>query len=306
MRRLLALSIDLDALELYLGLYGLERDVRLSDRARQAIPARAAERFGELCARFDAKGTLFVVGRDLAQGHAHDEIRALAAAGHEIGSHSYAHDYALTRRAPDDIDRDLALAEEEIERVTGRRPVGFRAPGYTLTPALQRALVGRGYRYDSSLLASPPYYAAKAAVISALRLMGRESRSILGPVAQLVRPRTPHRDAEGLLELPVSVLPGVRVPYIGTLVVGMPPRVSGVLARALAGDELVVLELHGVDLCDASDGVPPELLARQRELRVPVREKWRRLEAAIGALLQGREPVTLEQAARLVRAAAHE
>ncbi len=52
--RLLALSMDLDALELYAGLHGSSR---LSERAKDAVPARAAERLGELCASLGAPST---------------------------------------------------------------------------------------------------------------------------------------------------------------------------------------------------------------------------------------------------------
>jgi hypothetical protein len=303
-QRLLALSIDLDALDLYLGLYGLSSH-GLSDAAKAAVPARAAARFGELCASLGVKGTLFVVGRDLALGRGKGELLALHRAGHELASHSFSHDYALSRRSPERIDEDLARAEEELESLCGVRPRGFRAPGYTLSDPLLEVVRARGYAYDSSLLPSPPYYAAKAAVMGALRLLGRESRSILGPPAQLLRSRAPHVH-RGLLELPVSVVPGLRVPYIGTLLATAPMAVARVLGRTLAGDELVVVELHGVDLLDASDGVPEELLARQRDLRVPAAVKRARLESALRLLLEKRTPVTLLEAAGLCAGPASE
>lgn len=299
MTPLFALSIDLDALDLYLGLYGLGEEV-LDERAREAIPALAAQRFGELCDAVGLKGTLFVVGRDLARGRAHRELRDLHAAGHELASHSFAHDYALSRGTVAEIEADLTRAEDELHALTGAKPVGFRAPGYTLSDALLQAVANRGYAYDSSLLASPPYYAAKAAVIGALKLAGRQSRSILGDVRQLVGGRHPHRTMQGVLELPVAVLPGARLPYIGTLVTTIPSPASVLLARGLKRDPLVVLELHGADLVDGSDGVPPELLARQRDLAVPATVKRRRLEAAIRALLDGREARTLASCAALL------
>lgn len=295
---LVALSIDLDALDLYLGLYGLDEGV-LSDKARAAVPARAAERFGELCASLGIRGTAFVVGRDLAAGRGHAELKALHRDGHELASHSFDHDYALTRRSPAEIDADLARAEEAIESLCGERPVGFRAPGYTLSPVLIEVLRARGYRYDSSLLPSPPYYAAKAAVMGALAIRGRTSRSILGHPGQLFRSRQPRAIAEGVVELPVAVLPGLRLPWIGTLVATVPAAVSSAMAAAFRWDRLVVVELHGVDLCDASDGVPPELVARQRDLAVPATLKRARIEAALEGLLQRRRAVTLAEGACL-------
>ena len=295
---LVALSIDLDALDLYCGIYGLPDT--LSERARDVVPALATERFGDLCASLGLAGTLFVVGRDVAGGRGHAQLKAAAAAGHELASHSFSHDYALSRRTAAEIDLDLDTADHALAGLTGARPVGFRAPGYTLSPVLSERLAARGYRYDSSLLASPPYYAAKAAVMGALKLLGRESRSILGPVDQLFRPRLPHRDRAGLLELPIAVLPGIRLPYYGAPLVLLPEAAAGLLGRALALDPLVVIELHGVDLCDESDGIPAELVTRQRDLRVSAMVKRRRIESAMRHLLQGRGGVTLAEAARLM------
>jgi hypothetical protein len=133
-----------------------------------------------------------------------------------------------------------------------------------------------------------------------LALAGKKSRSILGDPRQLFRGRAPFRDASGLLELPVSVLPGLRVPYIGTLLAAAPDAVGTNLARALGRDELVVIELHGVDLCDASDGLPPELVEKARDLKIPASVKRRRIEAAMRLLLRNRQGVTLAQSSRLV------
>jgi hypothetical protein len=295
---LVALSIDLDAIDFYMGLYGLPGE--LSAEALRAVPGLAIERFGDLCASLGIPGTLFVVGRDLAAGHGRAELKAAAGAGHEIGNHSFSHDYALSRRATEDIEADLASAEAAIAEVSGTRPVGFRAPGYTLTAALLSAISTRGYAYDSSLLPSPPYYALKATVIGALAVLGKESRSILGPTAQLFRPRRPHRDPTGLIELPIAVVPGFRIPFYGTLLAAAPELACSLLVRTFAGDPLVVIELHGVDLCDVTDGIPKTLAARQRDLQIPAATRRRRVESALRQLLSRRRGVTLADAARLV------
>lgn len=293
--RHVALGIDLDGLELYAGIHGLE--IPLDDRARSLVPGVAATRFGELCATLGISGTLFVVGEDLANGYGEDEIASLARAGHEIASHSYAHDYGLSRLDEGLIDDDLRLAEDAIENACRARPRGFRAPGYTLSDTLMSVLSRRGYLYDSSLLPSPGYYAAKAAVIAWMALRGRSSRSILGGPRQLVRSRAPHRNAHGVLELPVATLPGLRVPYIGTLISMLPESAGTLLGQTLRTDPLVVVELHGIDLLDASDGVTQALVAKQRELAVPAARKIRRIENTLRTLLDGARSATHEEAA---------
>src|SRR5690606_32725563 len=126
--------------------------------------------------------------------------------------------------------------------------------------------------------------AAKAAVMAGLALRGRRSTSILGNPVQLFRSRAPQVVDGGLVELPVTVLPGVRVPWIGTLVTALPERLNALATLPLRRDPLVVLELHGVDLVDASDGIPPALLERRADMRLPAARKIARIVAAVRAL----------------------
>jgi len=268
-----SVSVDLDGLGCYAAIHGLS--LRLDERAQRAVPELAVQRFCELFAALGVHATFFVIGRDA--GIAPARLRAAAGAGHEIASHSYAHDYALSRRTREEIAQDLALAERAIEDACGSRPRGFRAPGYTLSPELLDAVRERAYAYDSSLLPSPPYYAAKAAALAVYALRGRRSQSILGSLRQLFAPRGPHR-RRGVRELPVATLPGLRAPVIGTTVLPFP----WLARRAFAGGHLN-LELHGIDALDATD-VPQEIAAAQPGLRMRAAEKLRRLRRLLETL----------------------
>ncbi|HZZ84006.1 MAG TPA: polysaccharide deacetylase family protein [Anaeromyxobacteraceae bacterium] len=301
---LAALSIDLDALRHYHRIHGL------SDPPASAGPdpvyGKAAARFGELCDRLGLRGTAFAVGEELAEPGAAVAMAALARAGHEVGNHTFSHDYALTRRPAERIALEVRRGAEAIAAVTGAAPVGFRAPGYTLTAPLLAALRDQGYRYDSSAFPALPYWLAKAAVMGALALRRRPSRAILDRPRALLAPRRPYRPdpAEpyrrapagegGLVELPITTgLFGF--PLIGTFVATMPPGLVRALAAGTGRLPLFNLELHGVDLLDASDA-SPALAARQRDLRVPAKEKLARIEAFVRSLGE-REWVTLEEAA---------
>ena len=115
---------------------------------------------------------------------------------------------------PEDIDRDLARGEEVLASLGAPRPLGFRAPGYTLSPALLRVLVTRGYAYDASIFPAAPYWMAKALTLGWLRLRRRSSAAILDSPRVLLAPRAPYRPdvdrperpgTAPLLELPMSV-----------------------------------------------------------------------------------------------------
>jgi peptidoglycan/xylan/chitin deacetylase (PgdA/CDA1 family) len=303
--RLASISVDLDSLHHYCRIQGLPESL-LDERARGLVYSTAVPRFRELLSAVGVPGTFFAIGEDLTDAGAVAALRESHAAGIEVANHSFSHDYALTRRAPGSILEDLARGEEAILAATGVRPVGFRAPGYTLNAALYGATVERGYLYGSSAFPAAPYYAAKATVMGALALLRRPSRSVLDSPRVLLAPRTPYRPDPGqpykrgrgaVLELPMTVTPGVRFPLIGTFAATLPlPAVRAAWASC-RDDVFFNFELHAIDVLDATDGIPSELVRQQRDLRVPVTRKMERLETLFRWLKDERDVVPLRVAA---------
>lgn len=310
MAGLACVGIDLDELVHYARIHGLaERpfeDVRTVHRV-------AGERFGELMARHGLTGTAFVIGESLTgsgpgAGGARAAVRALSEAGHEIANHTFSHDYRLTTRARAEIDAEIQRGAKAIARAVGHRPVGFRAPGYNVDAPIFESLTAQGYRYDSSLFPSALYYGARATIIGALRVVGRRSRSMPGRPEQLLAPLHPYRPRskqfwrEGggpLVELPVAVVPRTGIPFIGTSIAALPwPSVLAAY-RVMKGRSFLNLELHGIDLMDASD-VPPVLAQVQPDLRVPLREKLRRFDALLARMKDDFEVLPLAAAAERV------
>lgn len=299
--RLCALSVDLDEVDLYRGLHGLPQ----GGRSGRLVHELALDRFAAFACDQQVPLTLFAVGRELERAQVRRVLGALAAAGHEVENHSYDHRYDLLSLAPAELRQQLVRAHDAIAEATGRAPVGFRSPGYALDDRLLDELEALGYRFDSSLLASPGYYAVKAGVMLSLWLRRRPTLAVLGdPRAQLApaspfRPGRPwHRPGQRrLLELPVQVTPWLRIPVIGTslLLAGHPA--ARWLARACVGSPLVNLELHGFDLLTRVDGLG-ELAAKRPDLRLGLATKLNLLRAVVTELRgAGYRFVTLAQAA---------
>ena len=308
-----AVSVDLDGLVHYARIHGLEESA-LSAHERALHLEVALPRLLRL---FEASGllaTFFVVGEDVEDAAASGGVATLqeaAAAGHELASHSHTHPYALSAASEEAVSDELAHAEKALASVSGKRPLGFRAPGYSLSAAMVSALVRRGYRYDASVFPAAPYYLAKAAVLAGMALRGRPSASALDTPRVLLAPRLPYRpDAKApykkgsapLLEVPMSVTPFLRVPFYGTLLTLAPWAVVERTYRAVANSSFVSLELHAVDVLDAADGIPEALAKVQRDLRVPRAEKERRLGQVLGWLARDFRCTTLLDAAQTLPA----
>jgi peptidoglycan-N-acetylglucosamine deacetylase len=303
-------SVDLDSLHHYCRIHALPESL-IDERGRRLVYEVALPRFLELFSEAHVPATFFVIGADAQAQYARAPLRQCVGAGHEVASHSQAHDYALSRAPIERIAADLAQAEGALEQACGVRPVGFRAPGYTLSAVLYQATAERGYRYGSSVFPAAPYYLAKAAVMAALAAAGRPSGAILDTPRVLAAPTRPYypdpaqpyrRGAGAVFELPISVSPISRIPFIGTLVVSAPSWLTRALYLPLRREPLLNFELHGVDLLGREDGLPEELVRRQRDLALPWRLKRQRLAEVFGWLQQDFHPVTLAQAAREVSA----
>ena len=96
--------------------------------------------------------TFFVLG-DVAKNYP-SLIKEIAADGHEIGVHSYAHQQ-LFKLTPEQAYADTRLAKDTIENIIGTKTFGFRAPAFSLMPATSWALpmlAELGFTYDSSIM----------------------------------------------------------------------------------------------------------------------------------------------------------
>ena len=80
-------------------------------------------------------------------------LPTIASAGHEIGTHGYGHEL-LHRITPRRFRDDLRRSMDIIEAQTGRRPIGYRAPAFSITRESRWAgpiLAEAGILYSSSI-----------------------------------------------------------------------------------------------------------------------------------------------------------
>jgi peptidoglycan-N-acetylglucosamine deacetylase len=299
--KLCAVSVDLDEIPHYHRIHGLSEPA-----SAHPVYDVAFERLEEWARSERLPLTWFAIGADLTRPA---NARALSSAvrrGDEIGNHSQNHLYDLTRRELGEQSREVSQGSEAIQSAVGEKPRGFRAPGYTVSDALLATLQDQGYAYDSSVFPCPAYYAAKAAKLLSYRVRGRRSAAVLDTPAVLGAPTRPYRvgrpywkQGDGLAELPIQVTPGARLPFIGTTLALAGADGARLLCRALLGEPLVNLELHGLDGLGQHDGLTT-LERHQPDLRISVQRKLEAFSAVIGLLRRsGYSFVRLDEAASL-------
>jgi polysaccharide deacetylase family protein (PEP-CTERM system associated) len=109
----------------------------------------------DLLDELGAKATFFFLGITVERYP--ELVQEIAARGHEPASHGFAHERVF-RQTRDEFAADLARSVTLVEQTTGRRPVSYRAPAFSInrdTPWAYETLAAQGFRFDSSQYDSP-------------------------------------------------------------------------------------------------------------------------------------------------------
>lgn len=302
MNPLLSLSLDLDDKWSYLKTHGDSGWASLPSYLPVVIP-----RILRFLAERKLRITFFVVGQDAALARNHAAFAEIARHGHEIANHSFHHDPWLQAYSEERFEAELVDAEEAIESATGRRPVGFRGPGFSLSEFAPRVLARRGYLYDATTF--PTFVGPIARAYMFWRShytpeQKKERGALYGSLSDVTRPNTPYLwDLPGagtLVEIPVTTFPFLRVPihvsyvmYLAAFSRSLAERYCA-LALALCRWNRVEpsILLHPTDFIDIDDA--PEM-AFFPAMRVPVAAKENVLASVMSIIAERFEVVTLQE-----------
>lgn len=177
-------------------------------------------------------------------------ITKISKNGHEIASHTHTHRQLPRMNAEERLD-ELAKSRDILSGITNKEIRGFRAPAFNITDTHFNELEKTGYSYDSSIVPSrniPGWY---------------------GGDHKILAPKSTDNFFDGspssLLELPVGVMPYLRLPLTGAWI-----RFFGVWYT-----------LYGMELLNRR-GIAPVLYVHPWELveipklrGIPKRVYWR-------------------------------
>ena len=260
------------------------------------------------------KITYFVVGQDAAREENSDAIRQISDAKHEIGNHSFNHEPWLHLYSKEQLVEEFEKTESALENVTGQRTIGFRGPGYSLSPTVLEVLSERGYEYDCSTL--PTYIAplARAYYFFKSPEMSYEEREkrkkLFGKFSDGFQSLKPYKWQIGdktLIEIPVTTLPVFKTPIHASYVIYLSTfskslakmywRTAIEMCRA-SGTQLSLL-LHPLDFLSGEDA--PELKFFPA-MNLPVEEKLEFLSDILESFTEKFEVVNMREHARSVAA----
>jgi polysaccharide deacetylase family protein (PEP-CTERM system associated) len=143
-----AFTVDLE--DWYHGLTSTNRKPHLWPQLESRVVVNT-ERLLDLLAAYDVRTTVFVLG-DVAEQYP-DLIRCVAAAGHEVGVHGYAH-ADIRRLTRKQFETELIRALDVLASLVSQPIIGHRAPYFSIDRSTLWALdivAERGFVYDSSV-----------------------------------------------------------------------------------------------------------------------------------------------------------
>jgi len=149
-------GVDVDAVAGWLGSYAGEDSP--DDISRGLFAGEVgAPRLLRLFDRLDIKTTWFIPGHSIETFPL--QMKAVAAAGHEIGIHGYSHENPIAMTPAQEeavLDKCIGL----VTQLAGKRPTGYVAPWWEFSPVSNELLLKKGIKYDHSLMHRDfePYY----------------------------------------------------------------------------------------------------------------------------------------------------
>lgn len=212
---LCSLSLDLDNLWSYLRIHGDNGWKNYPSYLDIFVP-HVIKVLNEL----QIKITFFIVGKDASIEKNFDYLKMIADNGHTIGNHSFNHESWLHLYTKDQIRKEIVIAEEYIERVTDKKPNGFRGPGFSWSYDLLETLIDNKYLYDASTLPTfigplARMYYFKTSNLS--KEERKDRKELFGNFSDVFRPLKPYywniNSDINILEIPVSTIPFLRTPF---------------------------------------------------------------------------------------------
>jgi peptidoglycan/xylan/chitin deacetylase (PgdA/CDA1 family) len=164
-----------------------------------------------------------------------DVIKQIMASGrHEIGVHGWIHENNVAVTA-DEERRLLAKAVAALEKVTGRKPVGYRSPSWQFSGATLGLLREHKFLYDSGMMADDDPYEI---------LVGGQPTGVLEIPVEWMRddamyyPRSNPHSPDAVFEVWRAEFDKAYEEH-GLFQVTMHPRISGHRSRAAMLDKFI-------------------------------------------------------------------
>ncbi|HRH94717.1 MAG TPA: polysaccharide deacetylase family protein [Prosthecobacter sp.] len=238
-----SISLDLDNLWSYLKTQGASGWESFPSYLDLVVP-----RILDTLERCGQRITFFIVGQDATLESNRAALKSIAAAGHEIANHSFMHEPWLHLYSREQLHQEIRDAENAIASATGKTTRGFRGPGFSTSPLVREVLAERDYAYDASIFPSALGPVARLFFFLNSRLSAEEKeqrKGLYGKFSDAFGTLQPFAWENGLVEVPVTTMPLLRLPMHTTYLMFLAQKSEG-LARFYWNTAVTLCHVRGV------------------------------------------------------------
>lgn len=277
---MISLHIDVDNL----WMYEQEYNIRILDDS-EYIYKKALPKLIEILEKSNSKATFMIIGKDLQRETCRKFCNRAVSLGHEIANHSFSHPTLFTKLSLKQKRDEIQKTHELITKVCKIEPVGFRSPGYTFDPEIIPLLQKLGYHYDSSILPGIAQFLMSAYARLAKGEIKNKSFGSIKDIYSKTKPYllTNRKKTKNIYELPISVLPGFRLPVHTTFAYYFGEKYRQLILHYLSSKPTYVTYLmHAIDFVDLPPAAPKQAVI---PLRYPYKQREVFLKKVIKAMV---------------------
>lgn len=249
-----AISIDTDSLDIVYSAFKKKRIGEKDVTYKNILP-----RYLEFLKEKKVNATFFVIGSHIKNPYHKSLLRRIVDEGHELANHTFNHYFNFSRLPLDKKEEEIVRCEKLIEKTTGIKPVGFRAPGWDIDSETMKIIEGRGYLYDSSVF--PSFFRTVYLVYLFMLNRGKPHSISMGSLWNSFAPLKqyhPNLDKihiignSKIIELPINVTPISRIPFFGSVLFATKSRfLFNYSLKSVYGSNVPLnYELHTIELYD--------------------------------------------------------
>jgi hypothetical protein len=287
--KLCSISVDIDTLKDYAACYGLrDRGIACDNQ----VYAKALPRILDLFDLSAVKATFFVIGRDMKNPENVSILKEVLKRGHEIGNHTMNHILPFTALTPFKKKEEILSMQRIAQDKLGIRVKGFRAPGWGVDKETLGILEDEGYVYDSSM--HPTCLMPLMNLLVILVSFGKSRLLKMRDCFNWFIPLSRFTAGKTLVEIPITVMPYLRLPFYGTFHLTCGKRMFDMGYRLLRRPGMSInYEMHASDILDEKKDNLGALFRRLPGFGIPLNKKKSLFNYMLGTLKENFEFSTL-------------
>lgn len=286
----LLVHVDVDSPIKLLNFYQIN-NVNYNTETLEQFYKTAFERALNFFSDQNIKASFFVVGDELQSQSVRGTLRKAHLDGHEIENHTFSHPFGLAGLERGQRKEEIVRCNELIFQTTGRKPIGFRSPGYSINDELIDELDQLGFTYDSSGFWSIMNFVLKVSH-KMLFKNGLKNEGFGQVTSKLPHmPYTPDKSdwltpgsGRKIIELPLPRTPFFQLPFYHNFNLWSPSIYSDVVSKSIRKPCLVYL-FHIIEFMDMKDNIPNELSVHPN-FKVSVGQKLKRSKTIMDNLMK--------------------